>query len=382
MANIRQLLLPYAYDSTGNLVHIDDAHKGETYKCPECGNILSLNISKIPKGQKYHRRNHFSHSKGTPDNQCTESFLHKLFKTRAKECIQNKIDNQETEFKFTWQCDECNQQHQGNMLKKAVSVHLEYDLGICQPDIALLDKNGKVVIVIEVVVTHKPEEKVLQYYTQNKIGCLQICVSDFEDCENVENKLMHPNSVNLCPTPNCEFCGKKLQKDKISIITAQCWKCNNDMPLALIIKDYRIIDPSSFTEKAIEIANRNGANIRKRYSKTTNSQYYANVCPKCNAFVGSHYAFEYVIECEFDTNTKEIEIGYTCYHCKELEEEKKHEEMVKRNRRYNELYQLGLNKQCPKCGKQLTLRDSKNGFFYGCMNYPHCRYTENITEEE
>ena len=34
---MKKLLLPYAYDSTGNLVHIDNAHKGETYTCPECG---------------------------------------------------------------------------------------------------------------------------------------------------------------------------------------------------------------------------------------------------------------------------------------------------------------------------------------------------------
>ena len=99
---MKKLLLPYAYDSTGNLVHIDNAHKGETYKCPKCDKVLSLNISKIPEGQKYHRRNHFSHPKGYPDNQCTESFLHKLFKKRAADCIQKKIYKGDNEFLFTW----------------------------------------------------------------------------------------------------------------------------------------------------------------------------------------------------------------------------------------------------------------------------------------
>ena len=77
-----KLLLPYAYDSNGNLVHIDNAQKGHKYTCPNCGAELLLKISKIPEGQKYHRRNHFAH-KGNSDNHCSESFLHKLFKERC-----------------------------------------------------------------------------------------------------------------------------------------------------------------------------------------------------------------------------------------------------------------------------------------------------------
>ena len=81
-----KLLLPYAINSSGNFVHIDNARKGDIYICPSCGANLSLRISKIPKGQKYHRPNHFAH-KGSVDNYCSESFLHKLFKQRVAEYI-------------------------------------------------------------------------------------------------------------------------------------------------------------------------------------------------------------------------------------------------------------------------------------------------------
>ena len=47
-----KLLLPYAYDIDGNLVHIDDAIKGVRYTCPSCGAELSLKISQIPPGQR------------------------------------------------------------------------------------------------------------------------------------------------------------------------------------------------------------------------------------------------------------------------------------------------------------------------------------------
>lgn len=33
---------------------------------------------------------------------------------------------------------------------------------------------------------------------------------------------------------------------------------------------------------------------------------------------------------------------------------------------------------CPKCGGQLIQRDGKYGIFYGCSNYPKCKYTKRI----
>lgn len=35
------------------------------------------------------------------------------------------------------------------------------------------------------------------------------------------------------------------------------------------------------------------------------------------------------------------------------------------------------NNICPRCGKQLILRNGKNGQFYGCIGYPNCRFTKN-----
>lgn len=37
-----------------------------------------------------------------------------------------------------------------------------------------------------------------------------------------------------------------------------------------------------------------------------------------------------------------------------------------------------LDKKCPKCGEDLIVRKGKYGLFYGCTNYPKCKYTENI----
>lgn len=35
------------------------------------------------------------------------------------------------------------------------------------------------------------------------------------------------------------------------------------------------------------------------------------------------------------------------------------------------------NKTCPLCGGKLVVRKGKSGYFYGCSNYPNCKFTKN-----
>ena len=68
-----------------------------------------------------------------------------------------------------------------------------------------------------------------------------------------------------------------------------------------------------------------------------------------------------------------------------LEAEKAMEEqakaLLKRNTpcdvNYEEKYHLNDN-LCPKCGGELVKRNGKYGEFYGCSNYPKCKYTREI----
>lgn len=375
-----KLLLPYAYDSNGNLIHIDNAQKGHKYSCPNCGAELLLKISKIPEGQKYHRRNHFAH-KGNSDNHCSESFLHKLFKERCAEYIRKKIAARKDLF-FEWKCEKCYENHRGNLLKKAEKVVTEYDLGICKPDIALLDSSEKVVIVVEVVVAHKPEPSTLQYYEDNKIACIQINVEDFVDCDNIAEKLSHPSKVNLCPNPICEICGNVMHSPKIVTVATDCWKCGHKMTVAMMLAVGRISSPADFNEEEIEIAKALGANIQKRYSKTVNDNYFANVCAHCNAFVGDFYMHTY-----FDLpHTNEIDLDYKCFNCIEeaaiLESKAKEEELRKKEELLMKLQSNEEYKICPKCGGTLKIRSSYRGPFLGCENYPNCKHTENIKDLE
>ncbi len=53
--------------------------------------------------------------------------------------------------------------------------------------------------------------------------------------------------------------------------------------------------------------------------------------------------------------------------------EKRNEHILKL-RDTKEEYEIN---RCPKCGATLLLKEGKNGKFYGCSNYPQCRYTRN-----
>lgn len=322
------LLLPYAYDCNNNLVHINNAQKGEKYVCPNCGAEVILKKSRIPEGQKYHRKDHFAH-KSNSDNHCSESFLHKLFKDKCVDFIKDKIANGD-ELRFEWLCDQCNEKHEGNLLKKASDAVSEYDLGICRPDIALLDKSGEVIIVIEIVVTHKPTPETKQYYKDNNIACLLINVTDFDDCENIGHKLSNPNEVYIykCPNPKCEKCGHRMNRVKMVTVTTNCWECGHSMKVAMlvyekwiqigksIVRNTNYLKPSDFNEREINVAKTLGASIEKRHSNTIKFSYMANTCINCNAFVGDFYMHKYY-QLPY---TSEKDLGYRCFNCHKNED--------------------------------------------------------------
>ena len=82
----------------------------------------------------------------------------------------------------------------------------------CESIEILAYKDNEVVAVVEIIVMHTPSIDTLKYYREHNILCLQIKLSTFEDCDNIEVKLTHPTSVNNynCNAPLCETCCKPL----------------------------------------------------------------------------------------------------------------------------------------------------------------------------
>lgn len=199
------LKLPYALNSSGKLVYIEDAIKDAKYYCPECKEELLLKIGHIPVGEKYHRCDHFAH-KGGANNHCSETFLHKQIKQSLQAYIATRIKD-EKRVLFEWTCKKCGETHKGNLLHLATSVAEELHLGVCRPDIVLLNDDNEPIVAIEVVVTHAPEDGVMQYYAEKGIVCVQLKIKSYDDLNTIKEKLSKPDDVNVCYNPTCKQCG-------------------------------------------------------------------------------------------------------------------------------------------------------------------------------
>ncbi|MDO6676916.1 hypothetical protein MK851_15520 [Tenacibaculum sp. 1B UA] len=320
---MKKILHTVAINKSGDLITAKNAKKGSDFFCPLCKNELILRKSgKTGKGSK---RPHFAHRILTPN--CTpESALHFNFKNLLVEKIKQKIEKEEP-LSISWNCKHCYDFHSGNLLKKIKSVKVEHNMTLCQPDIALFDFENKVFAVIEVVVTHKPEEKVLNFYLENNIILIQINLTSEEDIENWKEKISKPDIVEICFNPKCKTCGNFQHKTKMTIVEGPCWKCHSSMKVAVIEggmeRGGSSCGADEFSKEEIEFAKRKGTIIKSHYSKTMHERYLASTCNKCGAFAGNFYLFtDYLQPASIgELPSETFDIGYYCNNCFEIEED-------------------------------------------------------------
>jgi len=283
----KEILHKIAVDKNGNWIYINNAEKGIDYYCPLCKKEFILRKSgKTGKGS---RRSHFAHNELTPN--CTpEGVLHYLFKKKLIDLLE-KYKAENKPFIFNWHCVSCGYKNLGNLLEKVTSVKEEYTLGECRPDIALLDKEENVLAVIEIVVTHEPEEGALQYYKEKKIILIRIDLTSEEDLQinltseegliKVEEKVKNPDIVDLCMSPKCR------DKYKINKIIKYFWhECGRGLHPVLGFK--MEVDsvfgrqPSSdFTEEEMNWIKSKFNNVETRINHDTKGKYPRSICLNC-----------------------------------------------------------------------------------------------------
>lgn len=313
-------LYTVAIDKDGNFVKANDAEKRDNFFCPVCKTELILHKSgKIGKGTK---RPHFAHRALTPN--CTpETALHYAFKNLLAAKLQQHLMKQ-TPLPMAWRCEYCYGGHSGNLLKKIKLVKVEYNMTVCQPDIALFDNNDRVFAVVEVVVTHKPEENVLKFYKDSNIILIKINLTSDKDIDELETKIANPDFVGTCFNPKCKTCGHYQQKSTMTIVDGPCWKCHSTMKVAIVEGGMERGGSSSgadeFTPQEIEFAKSKGAIIKAHYSKTAHEKYLASTCPRCGTFAGNFYLFTQYLQPALtgELPSETYDTGYYCDHCFEV----------------------------------------------------------------
>jgi Competence protein CoiA-like family len=324
---MKDILYTIAKDKNGELITAKIAEKGNEFYCVICeSNLLLRKSGKIGKNRK---RPHFAHKTLTP-NCKPETALHFGFKNLLLNKLNRHLENK-TILEFNWECEYCFDYHSGNLLKKIKTVKLEYYLKECRPDIALLDFNDKVFAIIEIVVTHKPEEKVIEFYKKNEIILIQINLKSDEDINQVDEKINTPDIVKTCFNPKCKICNNFLHKTKMTIVDGDCWKCKKTMKVAVVEggleRSGSCVGPEKFSKKEIEFATSKGVIIREHYSNVVKEKYLANTCSSCGTFAGNFYLYkEYFSPAqtgELDSVT--YDVGHNCNNCVKIIESNKKE---------------------------------------------------------
>ena len=299
----KEILYSIANNEHGELVSANVAQRGRAYFCPSCNDEMVFRM-----GEKV--RPHFAHKSLSPD--CNpETVLHFGFKRILYERISKALSTGDR-LPIQWNCESCCGSHKGNLLKRATHAIEECNLGPCNPDIGLLGREGKIAAAIEVVVTHSPEKSTTEYYKNEAIPLIIFRLKSDTELSRASEDVLSPDLVDVCLNPKCPSCNEHMPRLSLLLIDGKCWKCKSPMKVAALRGDAGY--ECEFSTEHIALANRNGANIKTRYSKTVRDRYSANTCGKCNAFIGDHYLFiDYVAADQYPRT--EVDAGYYCPNC-------------------------------------------------------------------
>ena len=318
-----------------NLVHISDVPSGSQCNCfcPACGGKLIAKKGKI-------KRHHFAHYDSEECQYGYETSLH----LAAKQMIlqHKKIMIPSVYLKFPKGVKKSILLRQAQLIK-VDEVFLERKQENIVPDILLVAEGKK--LYVEIYVTHAIDNEKLSKIEKNGISTIEI---DLSKCErNLEKE--------------------DLEKFLFEDSEKKNWIYNNYA--------------NKWFEKFRSVAKLMPI-VSRRYA------LHVDYCPmEKRNWRGKPYAnfFDDCNGCEF--LIAEEEDGIFCSgeeRIADLDDFKK--SLPERIKHYSE--QANDEKQnlfskriCPNCGGVIVERVSEYGEFWGCINYPHCRFSASIDKE-
>jgi Competence protein CoiA-like family len=278
--------IPYAL-SGGQLIHISNVSSGLAANCV----CLVCNSPLIArKGQKM--RHHFAHWRPVDCN--PETVIHQLGKRLLNDRIQSALTSNQP-LNLEWNCTYCGDAHPGNLLKLARAVHVERSFGSCRPDIAICGTNDKPIAFLEIVVTHPPDDAVLNFSKKHGVEIFEFHVQSETDLEQIKSSApLVATSGTYCPKQKCSNCRARLSENKLHVKIIECYRCKRGMKIAFASRDRIVRGPDQFSNDEIAGAQHHGVVLERRYSKTMDTEYVANICPQCKALFGNHFMYEYM----------------------------------------------------------------------------------------
>lgn len=309
---MNKVLYEYALNSNEKLVNINNVRTGDKYYCPTCKNEMYFRIN----GQ---RQDHFAH-KPNPNSNCAseisecsksnESYLHNSFKYGLFNLLHEKIYSNDKCFNVEWNCSNFGVKNK-NILEFASKIEIERNLDPFKPDITIYDMKGNPSIAIEIVVSHKPDKKKLNFFSENEIYLLEIDLDkdNYAVLNNIDQVARKPIIFTYVPDSGnqvsiCNKCSCKSFSSFLNICNVECPFCKERTRFAYVsYKNQNRKDCKYFFDKNVTILEKNilnnhgicfdgdsfncdkcGKEIKNRFFNAIPQKIipFENYCPNCH----------------------------------------------------------------------------------------------------
>lgn len=302
--------------------------------CPACGAAL---VAK--KGSK--RMHHFAHYTGENCEYGYESSLHLAAKDILSRAKKIMIPSVYVHFPSSGKSKELVSQE---MEIEVDHVELEKRFNDIIPDIVVYA--GNKFFFVEIFVTHPIDEKKLAKLAEQGISTIEIDLSHIEKSVTAE----------------------ELTEILIKSDSRKEWKYNS-VANHWYKRFVNASDKKEITMRGFAVQV-DGCPIAVRKWK---GKPYANFVDDC---IGCKYCISYNNEGQLSCSGRKRVAAIADFSVpEEVRIENSNIQISEKET------QLLANGRCPNCGCKLVERKSKFGDFWGCSNYPHCRFTASINPE-
>ena len=171
-----------AYNKKKEIIHIREAKKSESFYCISCNECLI-----VKKGDK--NKHHFSHKNTTNCKGSVESLLHifakEVIKEKAKIFLPLKTIESTLYSEYNSEFEEVVEKHfnkEFNIRDVEIEKKIENSNNYRSDIKCVVDyENNESELYIEINVTHKTEEKKIEFYKENKKTCIEIDLSEIKN---------------------------------------------------------------------------------------------------------------------------------------------------------------------------------------------------------
>ena len=324
------------------LVHISDVERGLKCgcNCQACGEIL---VAK--KGDKV--MHHFAHKSTIECEYGYQTSLH----LAAKKVISENGIIQVPALCLTFPETGRKELLEPERILNVSNVILEKKLDNIIPDILLMTDIGK--IIVEIFVTHEIDTEKKKKIKRLGIPTIEIDLSNID--RNISEEDLQEVLIKKNEHKTWIYNGKREETYKKFVEV-----CDS---MEVITRNY-----------ALHVDN---CPVRKRVWRQKPYANFTDDCLECEYFIA------YKCDRKDDIEYKRIlcsgrkRIAHVSDFDVPLEKRVQNYD----DKREEEIYELVGQGICPQCGCDLVIRHSKFGEFFGCSNYPHCRFTFNYEDE-